>query len=107
MADQIRILIVDDDEFFRDMVKRVLEEHGECEFAEDGEAGMAKFKEAIVGGKPFDLICMDINMPKVDGHKLLRTIRLVEEKAGIPEEKRVKIFIIGEWNTPHPLPVHR
>lgn len=68
-----RVLIVDDDQEFNDMVKQYLDKRYP-EFtvnqAYDGfDAG-----RAIADHKP-DVVILDINLPGVDGHKLTRQIK--------------------------------
>ncbi|OGY23826.1 MAG: hypothetical protein A2Y57_03580 [Candidatus Woykebacteria bacterium RBG_13_40_7b] len=66
-----RILIVEDDQFLRDLYKELLVEEGyEIDLAEDGEVGLAKVLE---GG--YDLVLLDIMLPKKDGLDILRESR--------------------------------
>jgi CheY-like chemotaxis protein len=64
-----RILLVEDDEVLRDVVRRNLEvrEHDVC-IAEDAESALAYLRTA-----PFDLIVLDINLPDQTGWEVLRT----------------------------------
>jgi len=48
--------------------------------------------------KPYDLVCLDIMMPKLDGIKVLKTIRDIERQKGVPEEKKVKIIMTSALN---------
>lgn len=66
-----KILIVDDEERIRDIIKEYLTFEG-FDFAEasDGVQAVNMAKET-----PFDLIILDIMMPKVDGFTALREIR--------------------------------
>ncbi|MBI2314955.1 response regulator [Candidatus Daviesbacteria bacterium] len=66
-----RILIVDDDQYIRDVYREVLEgEKYLVETAIDGQEGLIKAQE---GG--FDLILLDAMMPKVDGLGVLRGLK--------------------------------
>jgi DNA-binding response OmpR family regulator len=64
-----RILLVEDDEILRDVVRRNLEvrEHDVC-IAEDAESALMHLRTA-----PFDLIVLDINLPDQTGWEVLRT----------------------------------
>ena len=44
--------------------------------------------------EPYDVICLDIMMPRVDGIKVLKAIRDFEKQRGILPENTVKIIII-------------
>lgn len=58
-----RVIVVDDDQYIRELYEEVLKDEGyEVETASDGEEALNKVKE---GG--FDLILLDIMMPKIDG----------------------------------------
>ena len=74
----MRILIVDDESALLDHLKRTFEsERYLVEAAADGEAALDKVFEA-----PFDLIILDIMLPKRDGLSVLREIR--QARIGTP-----------------------
>ena len=67
----MRILIVEDEESLALRIKNILEtEKYNVQVAFDGESGM---ENALVGG--FDLIILDILLPKYDGIQILNEIR--------------------------------
>lgn len=66
-----RILIIEDEPDIQELLKNYLEEEGyETEQALDGIEGIGKFRR----GK-FDLILLDVMLPKVDGFGVLEIIR--------------------------------
>ncbi len=70
-----KILLVEDDQNFGDVLKSYLEMHDyDVELATDGEAGLEAFK---VGG--FDLLITDVMMPKKDGFSLAKDIRKISK----------------------------
>lgn len=95
-----RCLVVDDDELGRELTAHYLEGVAECEMAENGLHGVEKFRSAIEGGNPFDLIILDIVMPEMDGHTAAKEIRLIEKEKGIPASKRINIIVVSSLNTP-------
>ena len=70
-----KILIVDDEEQIRNILRMYLVRDGyEVSEAEDGEKGMKLFYE-----KPFDLVILDVMLPKKDGWSILREIKKYTE----------------------------
>lgn len=66
-----KILIVDDEEQIRNILRMYLVKEGyEVTEAEDGEIGLKLFYE-----KPFDLVMLDVMLPKKDGWSILREIK--------------------------------
>ena len=71
MTEESLILVVDDDQDVRWMLRRYLTKHGyEIDTAEDGTT----MREAI-GKKPYRLIILDLNLPGEDGLSLARYLR--------------------------------
>lgn len=67
----VRILLVEDSEFFRRMVKQLLEMQGyEITEAVDGVNALE-----ILSKNAFDLVMSDIEMPNMDGYELAQRIR--------------------------------
>lgn len=65
-----RILLADDDQAARNLVKRALEAEGHTvDIAEDGTEALRHFKAAIAA---YDLIVSDVEMPGVDGVTLAK-----------------------------------
>src|SRR6266536_6125208 len=66
-----RIIVIDDQEPIRRIVRRALENDGHEVFeASDGEVGMA-----LLDREPADVVITDIFMPGMDGIQTLREIR--------------------------------
>lgn len=71
---KIRILIVEDDQFLREFYQELLQAEGfTVDSAVDGVMALEKIKE---GG--FNLIMLDIMMPKKDGLQVLREMKLFQ-----------------------------
>jgi two-component system, chemotaxis family, sensor kinase CheA len=75
-----RILVVDDTEFFRELVQGYLAEAGyEAVSVADGAQAIRNLE-----GDSFDLVVSDIEMPVMDGWTLAKTIRQRAELASLP-----------------------
>ncbi|MGG3518596.1 response regulator transcription factor [Bacillus pseudomycoides] len=71
------ILLVEDDSAIQEMVEKYLIKEGfQITIASDGEEGVLTFLKGS-----FDLIILDIMMPKLDG---LEVVRIIREKSAVP-----------------------
>lgn len=76
----LRLLVIDDDDGIRAMLHVALSIEGfEVHLAENGFEGLALAREV----RP-DVIILDIMMPRLDGHEVLRAMRNSDELADIP-----------------------
>jgi two-component system, chemotaxis family, chemotaxis protein CheY len=95
----VRTLIVEDDFASRFVLQRMFQGYGICHTAVNGEEGLESFKLSNENGELYDLICLDIMMPKMDGKELLRKIRDLEEmEYKIVRSKRSKIIMVTALN---------
>jgi len=80
-TETMRFLIVDDFSTMRRLIRTTLKEIGylDAEEAEDGQAALLKLRAA-----DFDFVVSDINMPKMGGLDLLRSIRADQTLRTIP-----------------------
>ena len=90
----LNILIVEDDFMVRQVLRDILEEYGASDIAVNGEEALQAFRVAWRKKKPYDLICMDIMMPVMDGNEALTKIREVEKAMGIHGPNEVKVIMI-------------
>lgn len=76
---KFKILLVEDDEALRFIVKDNLEQNDfDVEIAENGEIALALFN-----AKSFDIIILDVMLPKIDGFKVAETVRLTNHQIPI------------------------
>src|SRR5271165_6986635 len=77
---QPRVLVVDDGITMRLFYRSVLEAAGFV--VEEAINGVEGYEKALT--QPFDLMIVDINMPKMDGYAMLRAIRGVTTIQSVP-----------------------
>jgi CheY-like chemotaxis protein len=84
-----RILVVEDDDTTRELVRMTLERHGYK--VVEAENGIEGFDTLV--REPVDLVITDINMPAADGAHLVRRVR------GTPEMAHTPILIVTGYGT--------
>ncbi|MFO7717339.1 MAG: response regulator, partial [Desulfohalobium sp.] len=73
VSQQVGVLLAEDSDFFRDQVKRLLEENAYVVFgAEDGAVAWQTLQEAQ---DSVDLVLTDLEMPNMDGFELTQKIK--------------------------------
>ena len=90
---EMRTLIVEDDFTSRLLLQSLLGRYGECHIAVNGREAVDTFRRAWESGQPYDLICMDIMMPEMDGQSAVREIRACEKGQGTLSATGVKIIM--------------
>ncbi len=90
----MKILIVEDDFASRKFMMDYMSKHGECDGTVDGEEAMEAYIMAVEDNEPYDLICLDIMMPAMDGYQVLKAIRELESENGITGDDQVKIIMM-------------
>ncbi|MFW5689812.1 MAG: response regulator [Spirochaetota bacterium] len=75
-------LIVEDDFVNRLVLQKRLEEYGEVHIAVNGTEAVDAVKRMLAEGALYDLICLDIMLPGMDGHEALQEIRAAEAAKG-------------------------
>lgn len=87
MSGDLNILVVEDDFLTRKTITGLLKRYGTCDVAIDGEEAVEAFTRAL-DDRPYDLVCLDIMMPRVDGFETARRIRAAEMMAASRRLKR-------------------
>ena len=94
----MKILLAEDDFATRKFMVNFLSKYGECDVTVDGMEAVDAFMMALEDGEPYDLICLDIMMPVMDGYQALVGIRNLEKERDIPQVKAVKVIMTTALN---------
>ena len=94
----MKILIVEDDFASRKFMQNFMASYGECDVTVDGMEAVDAFMMALEDEERYDLICLDVMMPVMDGYQVLKTVRDLEKQRGIEGEDRVKVIMMTALN---------
>ncbi len=94
----MKILLAEDDYATRKFMVKFLAKYGECDVAVDGMEAVDAFLMALEDDEPYDLICLDIMMPVMDGYQALMNIRNLEKGHEIPDSEQVKVIMTTALN---------
>lgn len=94
----MKILLAEDDFASRKFMDKYLSKYGDCEITVDGEEAVDAFMMALEDDEPFDLVCLDVMMPVLDGYQVLKAIRDIEAEKGIEKKDRVKVIMTTALN---------
>jgi two-component system chemotaxis response regulator CheY len=89
----MRTLVVDDDLATRTLMTKMLQPFGDVATAANGSDALAAFAAAVSGGVAFDLVTLDVLMPGISGHDVLRGLREFEAEHGILVERRTRVLM--------------
>lgn len=90
----MKILIAEDDYVNRRFLFKFFSQYGDCDMVVNGEEAVKAFMFALDEEDPYDLICLDIMMPKLDGLKALKMISSIEKDKQVNNESAAKKFVI-------------
>ena len=92
MTKEKKILLIEDDAFISELYETVFEKEGyEIDAVRDGEEALE-----VVGNKHYDLILLDIMLPKLTGIEVLR--RLKSPDSGVSDIPVYLLTNLGEEN---------
>lgn len=94
----MKILLAEDDYVTRKAMDSFLSKYGECDVTVDGMEAVDAFLLALEEGEPYDLVCLDIMMPVMDGYQALMGIRNLEKERKIPADKAAKVIMTTALN---------
>lgn len=90
----MRILIAEDDYVNRRFLFKFFSQYGDCDMVVNGEEAVKAFILSLEDEEYYDLVCLDIMMPKIDGLKALKMITSIENDEKLIGDKIAKKFVI-------------
>lgn len=94
----MKILLAEDDYVTRKYMSDFLSKYGECDVTVDGMEAVDAFMMALEDGEPYDLVCLDIMMPVMDGYQALMGIRNLEKERNITGNDACKVIMATALN---------
>jgi len=89
----MKVLIAEDDLTSRLLLQELLKDFGTAHVAVQGWEAVEAVRRALEDEEPYELICLDIMMPEMDGQEALQQIRKLEKEFELPIEQAAKIIM--------------
>ena len=93
----MRTLIVEDNKDTGQLLQMIVEVYGEVEIAFDGLEALQALRQTWDTGQHYDLILLDVRMPRMDGLETLRCLREEEDHRSIIEAQRAKVIMLTAY----------
>ena len=90
----MRVLIVENEKSASEILQGYLSDYGHCCVAVDGQQALDEVRKSLNDRQPYGLICLDLMIPQMDGHDVLRAIRQIEKEYKINKSSCAKVIVI-------------
>lgn len=90
----MKILIVDDDPVNQKYLSAILSDYGEIDLAMDGVEASEKVRVGYESSRSYNVVFLDIMMPKMDGHETLQAIRKIEQDQSVNRQNQLKVIMV-------------
>ncbi len=97
----MKCLIVEDDKVSQRLMERFISGQFECSIVDNGPDAIQMYIEALDSDNPFVLVCLDVMMPGMNGHEVLKAIRQIEHDRGIIDHARSKVIMTSALSDEH------
>ena len=89
----MKTLIAEDDFVSRLLMQEILKAYGPLHTVVNGQEAVEAVRLSLAAHAPYELICLDIMMPELDGQAALVQIRELEQAAGIQDGDGAKVIM--------------
>lgn len=89
----MKSLIAEDDYISARILDKLLQKWSSTHVVRNGKQAVEAVRAALETNEAYNLICLDVMMPEMDGHQALQEIRALEATKGIDKPGRVKIVM--------------
>ncbi len=96
----MKTLIVEDDFTSRLLLQEMLRPHGPVHIAVNGKEAVEAVRMALASNQRYDLVCLDIMLPEMDGQSVLKVMRAMEEEHGILSTHGAKVVMTTALKDP-------
>lgn len=96
----MKSLILEDDPVTTKIIANYLINFGMVVTAGSAKEAFEIYNDTAFSSTPFDLICLDLQLPEYDGVEFLKEIRQSEESSGIALPFGVKIVVLTSSEEP-------
>lgn len=94
----MRILVAEDDFASRKFISKFLAKFGDVDITADGAEAVEAFRYAVEDCEYYNLVCLDVMMPNMNGLEALQNIREIESEFGVPKQKKARIIMTTALN---------
>ena len=95
----MKTLVIDDEEANRNFLHIILKSFGPCDLVASGQEAIDAFTIAHLDNEPYDLVCLDIMMPEMDGQKVLKHLRELEQTWKLSMKQASTIIMVSALDT--------
>lgn len=89
----MKTLIVEDEMLSRTLLLEILRPFGTVHVAVNGKEAIDAVRAALLTEQPYQLICLDIQLPDLDGIAVLKEVRVEEKRAKLNPRLLAKILM--------------
>jgi len=94
----MKSLVVEDDLISRTILQEMLKTFGSVSSVTNGPDALKEVEDSLIANSYYNLICLDIMMPEMDGQTVLKKIRAIEEEHALSSDSSAKIIMTSALN---------